>query len=122
MAVGGFLGLVGVELPGVEIGIALSSIVLGAMVAVDSKPPLWASIALVSVFAVFHGHAHGTELPEDQDGLVYSAGFVLSTGLLHLAGIALGVLDHWERGARILRAVGGLIVSAGAYFLWKATS
>lgn len=120
MALGGFLGLIGVPLPGVEIGIAASAIVLGAMVAAAVRPPLWTGVLLVSAFAIFHGHAHGTELPEDQSGLLYSIGFVLSTGLLHAAGIGLGLINHWPRGGTILRALGGVITAAGAYFMWGA--
>ena len=80
MAVGGFLGLLGVALPGVEIGIALSALLLGLMVAIEGKPPLVVAAALVGVFAIFHGHAHGTELPAGQSGLAYSIGFVVATG------------------------------------------
>src|SRR5262245_20115131 len=68
MAFGGYLGLVGVPLPGVEIGIALSAILLGLAVAREARPPLWAAALLVASFAVFHGHAHGTELPPGQSG------------------------------------------------------
>ena len=120
MALGGFLGLIGLPLPGVEIGIAISAIVLGLMVLLQAKPPLGVSIAIVSVFAVFHGHAHGTELPDNQSGLAYSAGFVISTGLLHAVGISIGAISHWERGKAALRACGGVILAAGLYFLWGA--
>jgi urease accessory protein len=68
MALGGFLGLVGIPLPGVEVGIALSAILLGLMVAGETHPPLAAAAVLVAFFAVFHGHAHGTELPPGQSG------------------------------------------------------
>jgi urease accessory protein len=77
-------------LPFVEIGIALSAVLLGAMVAAEAKPPLAVAAALVGFFAVFHGHAHGTELPAGQSGLLYSIGFVTATGCLHATGIALG--------------------------------
>ncbi|MBZ0249452.1 MAG: HupE/UreJ family protein, partial [Burkholderiales bacterium] len=80
MAFGGFLGLMGVPVPGVEIGIALSAVLLGVMVATQSRPPLGVAIALVGFFAVFHGHAHGTELPVGASGLLYSVGFVIVTG------------------------------------------
>ena len=79
MAFGGFLSLVGIRLPGVEVGIALSAIVLGLMVAREARPPLWLAATLVGLFAVFHGHAHGTELPAGQSGLLYSIGFVIAT-------------------------------------------
>ncbi|UCF34633.1 MAG: HupE/UreJ family protein [Phycisphaerales bacterium] len=120
MATGGFLGLVGIPLPAVEVGIALSAIVLGLMVVLQARPPLVTSIAIVSVFAVFHGHAHGTELPEGQNGLVYSIGFVLATGLLHLVGILIGTIHYWERGKIALRTLGGLVLVGGLYFFWRA--
>ena len=98
MAVAGAFGAAGVPLPGVEAGIALSGIVLGLMVVFAARPPLWIAAALVGVFAVFHGHAHGTELPEAANPLVYAVGFVVATGLLHLAGIAIGQLAKWPAG------------------------
>ena len=92
MALGGVLGVLGVPLPGVEIGIALSAVALGAMVALAVRPPLWLAGLMVAMFAVFHGHAHGAELPQEANPLVYSLGFVLATGLLHLGGIGFGTL------------------------------
>ena len=91
MAAGGALGMAARPLPGVELGIAASVIVLGAIVALRLKPPVAIAMALVALFAVFHGHAHGTEMPLDASGLTYAAGFMLATGLLHAAGIALGM-------------------------------
>ena len=76
MAFGGFLGLLGVPLPGTEVGIALSAILLGAMVAIEAKPPVWAAASLVGFFGIFHGYAHGTELPAGENALLYSVGFV----------------------------------------------
>ena len=90
MAFGGFLGLIGVPFPGVEVGIAMSALLLGAAVMTQWRPPLFAAAALVGVFALFHGHAHGAELPPGESGLLYSVGFVIATGLLHLIGIAVG--------------------------------
>jgi len=120
MAFGGFLGLVGVPLPGVEVGIALSALLLGLMIARESKPPLLAAASLVGFFAVFHGHAHGTELPAGQSGLTYSIGFVVATGLLHGVGIAMGVVHRWRAGRVALRAAGGAVALAGIAFLWRA--
>jgi urease accessory protein len=122
MAVGGFLGLVGVPLPGVEIGIALSALLLGAMVLFEVRPPLAAAIALVAFFAVFHGHAHGTELPQGQSGLTYSIGFVVATGLLHAAGIGIGLMHRFPAGRIALRGAGALVAAGGAYFLWGAVA
>lgn len=120
MAFGGFLGLLGIPLPGVEIGIALSAVALGIAVAAEARPPLWASALLVAVFAVFHGHAHGTELPEGQSGLAYSLGFVVATGLLHAGGIAIGLVHRWPPGRAGLRVLGALVAVGGGFFLWRA--
>ena len=120
MAVGGFLGLVGVPLPGVEIGVAASAILLGAMVMTEARPPLAAAAALVAFFAIFHGYAHGAELPAGQSGLTYSMGFVMATGCLHGVGIATGLIHRWPAGRVALRAAGGLVALAGVYFVWRA--
>ena len=120
MAFGGFLGLVGVPMPGVEIGIALSALVLGLMVLSATRPPLWAAALIVAVFAIFHGHAHGAELGPGGDGLLYSAGFVTATGLLHLCGIAIGTIHRWRLGRIALRVAGAGVAAAGPYFLWQA--
>jgi urease accessory protein len=117
MAFGGLAGVLGAPLPGVETGIALSALALGAMVALALRPPLWAAAVLVGAFAIFHGHAHGTELPEAAEPLAYGVGFVLATGLLHLSGIALGLLARWPAGRRAVRLGGGAIACAGLYFL-----
>lgn len=117
MAFGGALGVVGVPLPAVETGIAASAVVLGLMVAAAARPPLWVAALIVAVFAVFHGHAHGTELPDAASPLAYSLGFVVATGLLHLCGIAFGLLVRWPAGRIAVRTGGGLIALAGVGFL-----
>lgn len=122
MAFGGFLGLVGIPLPGVEIGIATSAILLGAMVALHARPPLALAALLVAFFAVFHGHAHGTELPPGQSGLMYSVGFVVATGLLHAFGIALGLIHRWVAGRIVLRGAGVVVALAGVFFLLRAVA
>lgn len=122
MALGGFLGLMGVPVPGVEIGIALSAVLLGVMVATQARPPLGVAVALVGFFAVFHGHAHGTELPEGASGLLYSVGFVIATGLLHATGIAIGLVHRWERGRLALRGAGAAVAAAGVFFAWRAVA
>ncbi len=119
MAVGGALGVVGVELPGVEMGIALSGVVMGLMVTLAARPPVWVAAVIVGVFAIFHGHAHGAEMPESANALAYAIGFVISTGLLHLAGIAFGLLGKWPWGRVAIRAGGGLIAAVGVGFLFK---
>jgi len=120
MAAGGALGIFGVPIPGVEIGIALSAIILGLMVALAARPPLVVAAALVGMFAIFHGHAHGAELPIGADAVAYSLGFVVATGLLHLAGIAFGLLVRWPAGLVAVRAAGAMIALAGLAFLGGA--
>ena len=117
MAFGGALGVLGVPIPSVETGIAVSAIVLGLMVALAARPPLVVAAIIVGIFAIFHGHAHGTELPNAVSPLVYSLGFVLSTGLLHLLGIAFGLLVRWPAGKIAVRTAGGAIALAGVGFL-----
>jgi urease accessory protein len=117
MALGGALGILGVPLPGTEIGIAISAVLLGLAVVLAIKPPIWMAALLGGTFAIFHGHAHGAELPPGADALAYSVGFVVATGLLHLAGIALGLLARWPAGRLAVRTTGGAIALAGVVFL-----
>ena len=118
MAMGGALGVLGVPLPGVETGIALSGIILGAMVALAAKPPRWVAAVIVGIFAIFHGHAHGSELPEAANAMTFAIGFVISTGLLHLSGIAFGLLTQWPWGRIAVRAGGVVISLIGFGFLF----
>ena len=122
MAFGGMMGLLGLPLPGAEIGIGLSALALGSMVALERRPSLAAAGVLVGFFAIFHGYAHGVELPEGQNGLAYSIGFVASTGMLHAAGITIGLTHRWEWGRLALRVIGAGIALAGAWFVWSAVS
>ncbi len=117
MALGGALGILGVPVPGTEIGIAISAVLLGLVVVLAVKPPLWIAAVLVGVFAIFHGHAHGAELPPGADALAYSLGFVVATGLLHLAGIAIGLLARWPAGRIAVRTAGALVALSGLFFL-----
>jgi urease accessory protein len=119
MALGGMMGLLGIPLPGIEYGIAASMILLGAAVLFEFKPPLWVAALLVAFFAIFHGHAHGTELPPGQNGLLYSMGFVMATGCLHGVGISIGLVHRWTWGQLFLRLAGAFIASMGVFFLWK---
>lgn len=122
MAFGGMLGLLGVPLPGVEIGIAVSAIVLGAMVLGEVRAPVPVTAVVVGFFAIFHGYAHGTELPPGANGAVYSVGFVLSTGLLHAVGIGIGLVHRWPVGRLALRGAGAGVAAAGGVFLWRAVT
>ena len=120
MAVGGFFGLIGLRVPGGEIAIALSGLCLGAVVALSWRPPLSIAAVLVGLFGLFHGYAHGAELPPGQNALLYSLGFILATGMLHGAGIAIGLAHRWTWGRWALRAAGVAIGVGGAVFLWSA--
>ncbi|HAB16573.1 MAG TPA: HupE/UreJ family protein [Verrucomicrobiota bacterium] len=118
MAFGGAAGIMGLPLPGVETGIALSAIVLGLMVALAVKPRLWIAAVIVGIFAIFHGYAHGKELPRSDNALAYAIGFVIATGVLHLAGIAFGELTRWPKWEIAVRACGGVIAAVGVAFLF----
>jgi urease accessory protein len=120
MVVGAVMGMLGVPLPPVEIGIALSVLVLGACIALALKAPVWVAAAIVALFAVFHGYAHGRELPSAADPIGYSVGFVFATGLLHIAGIGIGLLKDRPGGIYVTRGAGGLIAVTGVWFLYKA--
>lgn len=121
MAIGGALGTAGVPLPGVEIGIAGSALLLGLAVALAFRAPTALAIAVVALFAVFHGHAHGQELPEAAAPLAYGVGFVVATGLLHLAGILIGLLNDWRgAGPMIVRGCGAAVAVVGAIYLTNA--
>ena len=120
MAVGGLLGLLGVPIPGVETGIALSGVVLGLMVLFEVRAPLWLAALIVSAFAIFHGHAHGSELPPGSNALLYSLAFVVATGLLHLGGILIGETRRWRGGRRFVQAADGGVALTGLFFLERA--
>jgi urease accessory protein len=111
-----------VPLPPVEIGIALSVLLLGGAIAAAFRAPVWAACLVVGVFAIFHGYAHGQELPSAADPVGYSAGFVLATGMLHVAGIGIGLLNARPWGERATRGLGGLIAMAGCWFLYAAAT
>lgn len=117
MVLGAALGMYHVVLPAPELGIALSVLVLGGSVALAWRAPVWAASLLVSFFAIFHGYAHGVELPSAADPVGYSVGFVLATGLLHVAGISLGLLNIRPRGVWITRTCGMFVGVAGMWLL-----
>jgi urease accessory protein len=123
MAIGGALGAAGYPLPYVETGIALSVIVLGLAVALRVSLPTLGAMALAGLFAIFHGHTHGAEMPLGVSGVTYAAGFMLATALLHGAGIAIGLVagrlaEHG--GWRIAQAAGGAMALAGIALLANA--
>jgi urease accessory protein len=120
MALGGFLGVMGVPIPFVEIGIALSVVVLGAIVAIGVRAPLAVAMGAVGLFAIFHGHAHGSEMPLDASGLEYGVGFMLATAVLHAAGIGIGFLIGMSSktfGNNVCRVAGGVASMAGVALL-----
>jgi urease accessory protein len=123
MALGGALGMAGYALPYTEIGIALSVIVLGLAVALRIGVPTLAAMALAGLFAIFHGHAHGAEMPQDLSGYEYAAGFLLATALLHATGLLLGLAAGRlaDRGGwRAAQAAGGAMALAGVALLVSA--
>lgn len=117
MAIGGVLGVLHIPLPMPELVIALSALILGAAVAMRLRLPFAVAAMIVAVFAVFHGHAHGAELPSSANPLAYGVGFVVATGLLHLCGIAIGTLTRWPAGERLIQGFGAVIAVLGGYFL-----
>jgi len=117
MAFGAMLGVLGVFLPAVEIGIALSGVILGLLIAFAVRMPGVVALLIVSAFAIFHGHAHGTELPDAANPFAYAVGFVIATGLLHLGGIAFGTLIRWPAGVVAVRLGGVAVAMVGAVFL-----
>ena len=117
MALGGLLGLTGIPLPLVELGIAGSVLILGGLIAFASRLPLAASMVLVGVFALFHGYAHGAERVAGSTALWYSIGFMLTTALLHGAGIGSGLLAQRGVSAHLLRLGGTAIAASGMLLL-----
>jgi urease accessory protein len=119
MAVGGALGVAGIAIPLVELGIALSIVVLGAAVALGIRAPVAVAMGIAGLFAIFHGHAHGAEMPVDASGLTYGMGFMIATALLHLGGLGLGFLigAAGDRYGLVMRSAGGLAAIAGLAIL-----
>ena len=118
MAFGAVLGILGVPVPAVEVGIAGSAVVLGLLIVLKARLPLWSAALIVAAFAIFHGYAHGTELPDATNAFAYAIGFVLATGLLHLFGIAFGLLVRWPKGVYAVQAGGGVVSVVGLAFLF----
>jgi urease accessory protein len=118
MALGGLLGLLEVGLGAIEYGIAFSVLVLGVAIAADRRLPMVVAMIAVGIFAIFHGYAHGEEMPEVAAPLRYAAGFLIGTAVLHLAGVLLGdISQHYARGKQLLRGAGALVAAAGVFFL-----
>jgi len=116
MVLGGALGLAGIVVPFVELGIGVSIVVLGGVVAFNVQAGMASAMALVGLFAVFHGYAHGAEMPENASGLAYGLGFVLATATLHTAGLGFGLLVDGKgvaRGSLLVRSLGAVAAVAG---------
>ncbi|MDV6331152.1 HupE/UreJ family protein [Asticcacaulis sp. 201] len=120
MVIGAFLGMLNAPMPPVEIGIALSVLLLGAVIAFGYKAPSWMACIIVAIFALFHGFAHGKELPSAADPVGYSTGFVLSTGLLHVCGIIIGLINSRPKGRWVVKGLGAAITLAGCVFMAQA--
>jgi urease accessory protein len=121
MAVGGLLGIADVGLIGIEVGIAVSVLVLGSAIAVDKRLPAWVAMLAVGLFAIFHGYAHGGEMPDVAEPVRYAVGFLTGTAALHITGLVIGdISQHYERGKLVLRIAGVIIAILGGVFLASA--
>jgi urease accessory protein len=117
MTIGGFAGMADPGLPYVEIGIALSVLVLGLAIACRWRPIEIVPLFLIAMFALCHGYAHGVELPSAADPAAYAAGFVLATGLIHVCGIGVGLALGKPLHGWLARGIGGLIAAGGVFYL-----
>ena len=117
MVVGGVLGILGVPLPFVEVGVSASVIALGLAITAAWRAPSAIAVAIIAAFGLFHGYAHGVELPHAASPAAYASGFVLATGLLHLSGIAIGMLLGLRGGTALLRTAGALIAVTGVWIM-----
>jgi len=113
MLAGGALGMAGVPVPFVESGILASVIILGLLVLAAARLPVAAGAALIAVFALLHGHAHGAELPDGAPALAYAAGFAIATALLHALGLGVAHLARSEGGRMAVRGAGALVAAIG---------
>lgn len=121
MALGGFLGMQDVGLGAIEFGIAFSVLVLGGAIAADKRLPVAVAMGAVAVFAVFHGYAHGGEMPQVAEPARYAAGFLTGTAALHVTGLVIGdISQHYKRGKQALRVAGVLVAALGCVFLYSA--
>jgi urease accessory protein len=116
MLIGGFVGFEGLQLPALESGIAASVLALGLAVALAVRPPLALAVAATALFALFHGVAHGLELPEMSSPWTFAAGFVTATAALHAAGYAV-VRFLPQAAAPLVRVMGALSAAAGVWLL-----
>ena len=119
MALGGLFGILGTGFLAVELGIAVSVIVLGITIAAERTFPVVITMIAVGLFAVFHGYAHGTEMPSTAEPLLYALGFLTGTAVIHIAGLFIGdISSHYEKGKVLLRVGGGVIALIGIMFVF----
>ena len=119
MALGGLLGLVDIGLTVTELGIAISLVILGLVIAAERRISILVAMIGVGFFAIFHGYAHGSEVPDTAEPLLYALGFLLGTALIHIAGVVIGDISrHYERGKVALRVGGALIAMVGFLFVF----
>ena len=123
MAFGGLLGWLDIGLTAIEAGIAISVLALGLAIAADKRLPLSVAMTAVGFFAIFHGYAHGAEMPTVANGVTYALGFMTGTAVLHVAGVIIGdISQHYSAGKVMLRVGGAAIAALGAWFLAGATA
>jgi len=119
MLVGGLIGLQEIELPMVEIAIGFSVLCLGLAIAAYKKSPVFLTMVFVGFFAIFHGHAHGTEIPYIADAMFYTLGFITGTAGIHVAGILVAWLtSRFSSGKSLLRYMGAGIAGVGFAILF----
>lgn len=118
MLVGGILGIKGIEIFSVELGIAISVFALGISITTEKKLPYFLAMLFVGFFAIFHGFAHGLEMPYLAKPEMYAAGFVVGTATIHIAGVMIGtVLQKMKHGAQLLRYLGAGIAGIGFHLI-----
>jgi len=117
MILGGVVGILGIPIPYIEEGILVSVLVLGVLIATASRFPVSISALIVGFFAIFHGHAHGTEMPMTAAGFTYGLGFAISTALLHTSGISIGIVFQKFNVEKVVRFAGGGIAMGGIYLV-----
>ncbi|WP_371992208.1 HupE/UreJ family protein [Shewanella sp. 10N.286.54.B9] len=118
MLFGGIIGLLSIPIPFVEFGIAASVLLLGLALAIDKKLPQWLVMAFVAIFAIFHGHAHGVEMPQLAKPALYVLGFICGTSAIHIVGVILGIaMQQKDPKNRMVRSSGGAIALVGGYLL-----
>jgi urease accessory protein len=115
MAVGAVAGIAGLQFSGAEPAVIASVVILGGVIALNLRTRLWAALAIVGLFALSHGYAHGVGLPDTIGAAEYCAGFIFATGMIHLCGIALGLIEPLRYGLQVLRAVGAGIAGTGLF-------